>query len=100
MIELHCPKCGKLFVPAPQHMYKDHRGFYCSWTCYNHKDDGTRPQSRSVEQYTTSGRVVGIYKSAVEAAESINGTANGVRTACRECMAYKGYLWRYKNDLP
>ena len=34
-----CPRCKKKFCPAPYHVYRDEKGYYCSWTCYNHKDD-------------------------------------------------------------
>lgn len=36
-----CKKCGKEFIPAPLHIYKDGRKIYCSWTCYNHRKDKT-----------------------------------------------------------
>jgi hypothetical protein len=35
----HCKKCGKEFLPAPLHIYKTNSKYYCSWTCYNHRDD-------------------------------------------------------------
>ena len=38
-IEKHCSRCGKLFIVAPQHIYKQGRKVYCSWTCYNHRND-------------------------------------------------------------
>lgn len=30
-----CPVCGKNFIPAPLHVYRDKRGSkkVCSWTC-------------------------------------------------------------------
>ena len=34
-----CKKCGKEFIPAPYHIYKHNSKFFCSWTCYNHRDD-------------------------------------------------------------
>ena len=37
--EKHCKKCGKLFIPAPEHIYRKGNVFYCSWTCYLHRDD-------------------------------------------------------------
>lgn len=33
---LVCPVCGKRFVPAPYHVFKEHRTsarLVCSWTC-------------------------------------------------------------------
>ena len=39
IIETDCVKCGKKFVPAPYHVYKTWKGYYCSWSCYNHRND-------------------------------------------------------------
>lgn len=90
MVEKICPCCGKVFIPAPLHVYKDK----CSWTCYNRKK--TTDRSRAIEQYTKSGEIKQTFVSAKKAAETINGSAEGIRIACRKCTFYKGYLWRYK----
>ena len=37
--EKKCRKCGKIFIPAPMHIYVDNSKFYCSWTCYLHRKD-------------------------------------------------------------
>ena len=37
--EKKCRKCGKSFIAAPQHIYRDGSKFYCSWTCYLHRKD-------------------------------------------------------------
>ena len=42
MIEVKCEKCGKVFFPTPQHIFKDGKKYYCKWTCYNHRNDKTR----------------------------------------------------------
>lgn len=94
--ESHCVKCGKPFFKAPQHVYKDHKGVYCSWSCFNHRKEKKNRPSKCVEQYSKSGRLVCTFPSAAAAAEHISGTADNIRTACRECSFYKGYLWRYK----
>ena len=39
MYEKKCAKCGKNFISAPEHVYKTNRKWYCSWTCYNHRND-------------------------------------------------------------
>ncbi len=39
--EKKCAKCGKVFLAAPEHIYRD-KGkseWYCTWKCFNHKDD-------------------------------------------------------------
>lgn len=37
--EKKCKKCGKYFIAAPQHIYRKGSLFYCSWTCYLHRND-------------------------------------------------------------
>lgn len=101
MIEVYCSKCGKMFIPAPQHIYKDHKGIYCSWTCFNHRNDGeliqhSRPRIYKVEQYSLDGELIAVFQSSTEAAEYINGTANALRIACRSKTPYKGFMWRYQ----
>ena len=38
-----CGRCGKMFIPAAEHLYKLHKGdktkSYCSYTCWR-KDGG------------------------------------------------------------
>ena len=34
-----CRKCGKKFIAAPLHIYRDQAKWYCSWTCFNHRKD-------------------------------------------------------------
>ena len=39
-----CAKCGKKFIVAPQHVFKvcdkkKKTKYYCSWSCYNHRND-------------------------------------------------------------
>ena len=33
--ESTCPVCGKNFIPAPMHAYKQDGRLFCSWTCLN-----------------------------------------------------------------
>lgn len=42
IVEATCPICGKVFVPAPYHIYKQRSGrtghkYYCSYSCYNRR---------------------------------------------------------------
>lgn len=101
LIEICCPKCGKIFVPAPQHIYKDNGKTYCSWTCYNHREQAQKKQrSRTVLMYDIHGNLVERFTGAVEAADSIQGKPTNIRDACKHSKRYKGYFWRYENDLP
>lgn len=100
-MELFCPACGKRFIPAPQHIYRENYKTYCSWTCFYHRNDNKKPQkSKTIEQCSKAGNVLRTFQGAEEAAVHINGSVECVRKACRNCTSYKGYLWRYKNDLP
>lgn len=45
--EKKCAKCGKSFIVAIEHRYRQGRKFYCSWTCYNHRhDDKTEGETK------------------------------------------------------
>lgn len=108
MIETTCGKCGKKFIPAPQHMYKDDRHMYCSWTCYNHRESKdkakgsgrSQPQTRKVIQCDKDGTPIKEFPSALNAAEYYGYCQKMIRDACKNSTQYRGYLWRYKNDLP
>ena len=39
-----CGKCGREFIPAPQHVFKANGKYYCKWTCYNHRKDNTKEE--------------------------------------------------------
>ena len=98
--EVLCRKCGKNFVPAPLHIYRDEKGTYCSWTCYNHRNDGKKPTKfKKVEQCSTDGTLIRIFTSATDAAEFTGLCIKKIQRACREKSVYSGFLWRYKNDL-
>ena len=99
MVEKNCPVCGKHFVRAAKHLYKEGKACYCSWSCFNHRDDDA-VKPRAVEQYTRSGIVKRTYKSIEDAADIIGGSSLDIFEACKNCTFYKGYLWRYRNDVP
>ena len=101
MIEVRCPKCGKIFVPAPQHIFRDRYGFYCSWTCYNHRKEGRQKRSRShgVDQCNRKGELITVFKDAKAAADAIFGSEKIIRRACAESILYRGYIWRYHYDM-
>lgn len=57
-----------------------------------HKSDG----DKVVRQYTKTGELVKIYKSASEAARESGYTRGSICKAARgEFKYYKGYIWRY-----
>lgn len=99
----HCKKCGKEFFPTPEHVYKDHNGAYCSWSCFSHRNDRKPRERKQVEQYNLDKVLIRTFANADEAAEKIKGTAGGLREACikashseDQLYLYKKYYWRYK----
>ena len=49
--EAKCPVCGKTFIPAPYHAYRDKRCHkrVCSWSCVcesDHLKNGIKKQSK------------------------------------------------------
>lgn len=103
--EARCKKCGKIFVPAPEHVFTDKSGSYCSWTCWGHRKEKKKPNPKTkpivrkkVEQYSLDGKLLFTYQNVDIAAERIDGTINNIRTACRKGTVYKKFLWKYKNQ--
>lgn len=35
LTDMECACCGKVFCPAPYHVYRDGTLWFCKWTCYN-----------------------------------------------------------------
>lgn len=101
MLETKCPRCGKVFIPAPQHAHVDSRGAYCKPTCWLHRDDGVRDGRRytgkkRVVQRTVDGKVVEVFESLHDAAEAIGGNSHNIGKACREGNRSYGYYWSYE----
>lgn len=101
IIELICPVCRKVFVPAVMHVYRTDDGRpVCSWGClcaYRRNKGGGRGQG--VLQFTPAGAFAGAWKNAGEAAAACGVDAEEIRACCekrRETCG--GYLWRYKNS--
>lgn len=102
MPEAKCPMCGKIFIPAPLHTYKEHDIFYCSWRCLSHARAGaTKIEKRTsppVEMIDVDGVCVETFKDSLDAAIFVDGLEYEVRAACREEKLYKEYMWRYKRE--
>lgn len=99
MIERICDKCGKIFIPAPQHIFVDEKKIYCSWTCYNHREESKPSKGRKIkkiELYSESGNLLKVFTSATDAAEKTGYLANAIRDACREHKPYMGFIWKYR----
>ena len=50
--EARCLCCGRIFVPAPYHVYKCYEGYFCRYNCYNkyltEKESHTKKYSQTV----------------------------------------------------
>ncbi len=51
-----CAKCGREFIPAPQHIFRDSRNWYCKWTCYNHRNDKTNDKKEETTYENNQNR--------------------------------------------
>ena len=92
-----CKKCGKHFIPAPYHAYQVNNDLYCSWTCYNHRNDGKRKRNlKTVGQYTADGELIKVFPSAKEAAEALDCSYHTITCACRKGIQALGFLWKYE----
>lgn len=96
LTESYCVRCGKAFFPAPMHVFKDNKGRYCGWTCFNHRNDDKAPRYQPVECLCLDGTVIITYQSATKAAESVGSAAYLIKRAIDNGTPWKGYLWRYK----
>ena len=98
--ESKCVKCGKLFIPAPQHALVDYRGYYCSCTCFLHRNDGVQEEKRGakpckVERYTKDGKYMKTYKDAKQAAFEVDGNDKSLARAIRTGTLYRQSYWKY-----
>lgn len=100
-IESKCLKCGRIFVPAPYHVYKNDKGYFCSWTCYNHRNDGviSKRKMRKVEQYSIDGKFIREFNGITQAAQFVGANTNTIKKACQKPMGMcRKSLWKYKDS--
>lgn len=96
LVERYCKRCGKIFFPTSEHIYKDHKGRYCSWTCFNHRNDGKKLVGKPVECLYSDGTVAMSFTSISAAREWLGGESHLIKKAITNGTKYKDYLWRYK----
>lgn len=98
---IQCPICGKIFSPAPYHVYEDNEKLFCTWTCYLRFMETKQRKvikAKPVEQYTPRGVYVKTFSSAKEAALEVGiKRENNIRECCQgKCRTSGGYIWKYK----
>lgn len=92
--EVVCAKCKKIFCPAALHVFVEYEKFYCSWTCFNHRNDGKG--KRRVLMLSEDGEILKVFDNTTKAAIHMDTQAKYIQKACREQARFKGYLWRYQ----
>lgn len=96
LTEKNCSRCGKIYIPTPEWLYRDNGRGYCSWTCYNHRNDGKKCRYKAVEYLLPDGTVLHSFQSASKAAEWFGTSPFRIINAIDKGTQFKGYLWRYK----
>lgn len=97
ILEHNCARCGKIFIPTPMWIYKDGSRGFCSWTCYNHRNDGRKTRWQPVECLRSDGTVVSTFQSRAKAAEWMGRIdTKKLKDAIINGTEYRGYFWRYK----
>lgn len=103
-IERKCPVCGKVFFPAPYHVYKVNDKLACSYSCvvlYRKmiQDKAKFRNSRRISQYALNGDFVKTYSSVSKAQEETGIDSTCIYQNARGCsISAGGYIWRYVDD--
>ena len=97
--EVYCAKCKKVFVPAALHRYVVRDKLYCSWHCYNHRDDNANNGMKRVAMYSPNGGTpLKCFKSASMAAIFMDAMPRRIQQACRDHKEYKGFIFKYIDE--
>lgn len=108
-IEVVCHGCGKLFVPAPQHVYKEDDLLVCTWSCLcdlrRRKERTRKNRGRSdisaVEMLDLQGGHITFFPSARAAGDALGVDPAGIRDVCAGRQARSaGYRWRWAAGSP
>ena len=99
IVDRKCPLCGKNFIPAPEHRFREGNLIYCSWKCYNHREERKRKWCKRILMYADPNmtELLQEFRSASEAADYCEGITTSIYKACRTASHYAyGYWWCYK----
>lgn len=99
-----CPVCKKEFFPTMHWVYRDEFSILCSWKCFRINEKSAtaykrKYRDRQVEQLTTDGELVRTFKTSHEAADFMKCPYSSLSQACKENKKFKGYIWRYKDEV-
>lgn len=114
-----CHQCGKKFIPAPYHVYRDNSYIYCSYNCKRNHDKRnvyskkkndeefeTKPHynAKPVDCFSLDGKYIKTYPSAGEAARILNPAnqkkmAQTIRNCCNGTTKTScGFTWRFHEE--
>lgn len=97
MVEAKCKKCGRVFIPAPYHIYVDRDNMYCGWTCFLHrKEKKQQKKYKAVVMTSEDGKQTREFTSVTHAVEFTGYCVNNIRKACKDGKPYNGFIWKYK----
>ena len=82
LIEMECPVCGKVFVPAPEHIYNDGKNRVCSWHCQVEVEK--RRKAEKVKRRNFRGKLIPP------------GRDDEIRRLASEGMSYEELAVRYQ----
>ena len=106
-MEVRCYGCGKMFIPAPEHVYKEDEKPVCTWTCLcslrRRKEQKRRSRENvsPVEMLDQEGKHITFFPSARAAGEALGVDPAGIRDVCAgRQMRSAGYRWRWAEGSP
>lgn len=97
LVDTTCAGCGKNFIPAPFHRYKDGPKLYCGWHCYNHRDRRNHHRGKktnAVAQYDMNGNLVKTFVSINEASEYTGHHVDTLRGYIDRNVSAGGYFYK------
>lgn len=71
-----CKKCGKEIFPSAYWVYKEDNKYYCSWKCYNHRDDD-KPK-REIVSPKVGDKIRILYMSGITSYEGKTGVVKSI----------------------
>ncbi|MBQ9468651.1 MAG: hypothetical protein IJU52_06565 [Clostridia bacterium] len=98
IVELVCPVCGRVFVPAVMHVYRDEEGRpVCTWGCLCALRAGKGVRGKGIMQYSLDGRFEREWESVDQAAVAYGVDPANIRNCCRkQTKSSCGHVFRYK----
>lgn len=106
LVDRKCACCGKIFCPAPYHVFKVGAKYYCSWSCYYKsvygKNGKKLTRGRRINQYDRNGNYIATYPSIQKASSETGVSYETIRVICNgQTKTPHRYIFKYadKDDL-